>query len=52
MKFSLVFSLALALVAVQVVAQNQDLGEPLSDGGDVETAFEEASESDGGGLTG
>jgi len=52
MKFSLVFSLALALGAAPLAAQNQDLGEPLSDGGEVETAFEEASQDDGGGLTG
>ena len=53
MRFSLVLSAALALGAAPVAAQNQDLGEPLADGGDVETVFEEASQDDdAGGLTG
>ena len=53
MRLSLGMSLALALFAAPLAAQNEDLGEPLSDGGTVETAFEEAAEEeDGGGLTG
>ena len=48
-----VFSaLAVALTA-PLAAQNTDLGEPVGEGGDVESVFEEAlSSEDEGGLTG
>ncbi len=50
--FHSTLTFAAALFAVSLVAplaaQNQDLGEPVGDGGEVETAFEEAAD----GLTG
>ena len=42
---------ALLFSATPSLGQNQDLGEPLSDGGEVETVFVEQDEEEGG-LTG
>ncbi len=44
-------ALSLALFAAPLAAQNEDLGEPVGEGGNVETAFEENA-SEEGGLTG
>ncbi len=44
-------ALSLALFAAPLAAQNEDLGEPVGEGGSVETAFEENA-SEEGGLTG
>ncbi|MEP0191810.1 MAG: Tol-Pal system beta propeller repeat protein TolB [Erythrobacter sp.] len=44
-------ALCLALIAAPLAAQNQDLGEQVDEGGNIETAFEETA-SDEGGLTG
>ncbi len=54
MKFTLprpLTLLTLALLAAPAAAQNEDLGEPVGEGGAVETVFEETA-SEEGGLTG
>lgn len=48
-----VFLTAAMIFAAPLAAQSTDLGDPMGDGGEVETAFEQdASDEDAGGLTG